>query len=133
MEVRCTRASCMQFRHSRSIIISGFAFVLITLLIAGMSGLSRITELNRQQSALNDQFILKRDLLTTMLGASRERAIALNMMANLDDPFRRDEEMLHYHEMGSRFAEARERFLKIELTPLELELLELQGLTVASG
>lgn len=123
----------MQFRHSRSIIIIGFAFVLVTLLIAGMSGLTQLNELNRQQNALSEQFTLKRDLLTTMLSASRQRAIALNMIANLDDPFRRDEEMLHYHAMGATFAEARQTFLQLELTPLERELLQQQGQAVASG
>src|SRR5512143_3110389 len=101
----------MQFRHSRSIIISGLSFVLVTLLIAGVSGISQLKELNRQQHDLDEQFILKRDLLTTMLTASRERAIALNMITILDDAFRRDEEMLHYNAMGAAFASAREQLL----------------------
>lgn len=123
----------MQFRHSRSIIISGFAFLLVTLLIAGISGLAQLNDLNRKQNALDEQLSLKRDLLTTMLSASRERAIALTMIANLEDPFQRDEQMLHYNAMGSKFATAREMFVQMELTPLERELLVRQGQTVAAG
>jgi diguanylate cyclase (GGDEF)-like protein/PAS domain S-box-containing protein len=123
----------MQFRHSRSIIISGFAFLLVTLLIAGVSGLAQLNDLNHKQNALDEQLSLKRDLLTTMLSASRERAIALTMIANLEDPFKRDEQMLHYNAMGSRFADAREMLVQMDLTPLERELLVRQGHTVASG
>lgn len=123
----------MQFRHPRSIIISGFTFVLVTLLIAGISGLAQLNALNRQQHELAERFLFKRDLLTTMLTASRERAIALTMMANLDDAFRRDEQMLHFNAMGASFAEARERFLELELTPPEQELLKQQGRIVAAG
>jgi len=123
----------MQFRHSRSIIISGFTFVLVTLLVAGASGIGQLNELNRQQHELDEQFILKRDLLTTMLSASRERAIALNMISNLEDPFRRDDEMLHYSALGAAFAGAREQLLKMDLTPHERELLEEQGRAVAAG
>src|SRR5512139_1127672 len=123
----------MQFRHSRSIIISGFTFVLVTLLIAGISGLTQLSALNRQQHELDERFIIKRDLLTTMLTASRERAIALTMVANLDDPFRRDDQMLHYNAMGASFAAAREQLLSLELSPLEQELLNQQGRIVATG
>jgi hypothetical protein len=123
----------MHLKHSRSIIIIGFAIVLVTLLVAGVSGVSHLNQFHERQQQLDSQFIAKRDLLATMLSASRERAIALTMLTNLDDPFKRDEQMLHYNAMGSKFAGAREALLAMRLTVDERDYLQRQGHAVGEG
>lgn len=123
----------MQTRHSKKFIISGFVVVLVTLFAAGVGGLSQLNKLNQHQFELSERFQLKRDLLHHMLSASRERAISLSLMANLADPFERDDQMMRYNSLGARFAEARERLLTLPLTETERGILARQGEEVATG
>jgi PAS domain-containing protein len=123
----------MQTRHSKKFVVSGFAFVLITLFAAGVGGLSQLNQLNKQQLALTENYLLKHDLIHRMLTASRERAITLNQIANLADPFERDKQIMRYHSLGADFAAARERLLELPLVRSEQELLGQQGAEVARG
>lgn len=123
----------MQTRHSKKFVIGGFAFVLITVFAAGVGGLSQLNQLNQQQHAITEIYLLKHDLIHRMLTASRERAITLNQIANLADPFERDEQIIRYHSLGADFAAARHRFLALPLANEELALLEQQGAEVARG
>ncbi len=123
----------MSIKHTTSIVVSGFIFVLITLLVAGITGITQISALNQRQLAIVDQFTLKRDLINTMLSASRERAIALTLLVNLDDPFQRDEQFTRYNELGGQFAQARLVLLRQPLDQEEQQLLRQQGRAVAEG
>ncbi len=123
----------MQTRHSKKFIISGFAFVLVTLFAAGVGGLSQLNQLNQQQLELTEHYLLKHDLIHRMLTASRERAITLNQITNLTDPFERDEQIMRYHSLGAEFAAARERILALPMAPDERELLNKQGEEVTRG
>ncbi len=123
----------MQTRHSKKFVISGFAFVLITLFAAGVGGLSQLNQLNKQQLEITEHYLLKHDLIHRMLTASRERAITLNQIANLTDPFERDEQIMRYHRLGAQFAGAREQFLALPLASEEVALLKQQGEEVGKG
>ncbi len=123
----------MRLTPSQSTIISGFSVALLALLFAGLSGLYQLSQINRQQQLISDEYLHKHHLVTVMLSASRERAINLTLMSNLDDPFERDDQFMAYHTNGARFASAREELLALPLEPEERELLRRQGEVVAEG
>ena len=123
----------MQNRHSKKFVLGGFAFVLITLFTAGGSGIIQLNKQNQSQFELTETYQLKRELLHRMLSASRERAISLNIIANMPDPFERDDQIMRYHSLGAQFATARAELLTLPLNQHEQSILTQQGEVVAQG
>ena len=130
---RATGLRHMQIQNSRYIILAGFASVLITVVIVGATGLNQLSRFNAQQEAITNTYDAKRELVHQMLSYSRERAISLTLMVNMEDPFERDAEFMRYNSLGARFALARLRLLEAGITQEEATLLEQQGEAVSVG
>lgn len=117
----------MQHKNSKLIISGGFVAVIISVLLVGITGLHQLAQLNSKQDLLTNQYDQKRDLVHQMLSFSRERAISLTLMVNIEDPFDRDKEFIRYNHLGALFARAREELLDFDLSADEHELLQQQG------
>jgi len=121
----------MQQKNSKLIILGGFVAVVISILIVGVIGLNQLSRLNAKQEIITNQYDHKRDLVHQMLSYSRERAISLTLMVNIEDPFERDAEYMRYNRLGAEFSQSRATLTQQPLSPEELELLEQQGNTVS--
>lgn len=125
--------AAMKYSKNSLIVIVAFVMVLLLLLASGVSGLRQLAASHQHETQLRTQYDQKRSLVYEMLAASRERAITLNLMLNLEDPFERDEQFMRYNALGARFASAREQLMALPLQTEELTLLGQQGEVVATG
>ncbi|MDX5333614.1 MAG: EAL domain-containing protein [Gammaproteobacteria bacterium] len=111
---------------TRPTLVLGFGFIIV---LAGALMVAWITVTNatvQQLDAVVNSYNLKRQLLTDMRTIARERTVSLQKMLILDDPFARDEEYLRFNRLGTDFVLARERYLALELSTDERNLLDSQ-------
>lgn len=117
----------MRSRRSKLIVAGGFTALMAIMVLVTLTGFFRFTAIQDRISSLSDQHHTKVNYINTMRIALRERAISLILMVNLNDPFEIDQEMLHFNQLGTEFADARTLLLTETLTPAERELLEKQS------
>ncbi len=70
-------------------------------------GHKEMSDINRSMELIVNKYNAKTAYITTMYTAARERSISLLRMLDMDDPFDRDEEYLHFNRLATRFATAR--------------------------
>jgi PAS domain S-box-containing protein len=117
----------MHAQKSKIIIAAGFAALIIFMIGVTIAGLSRMVSINQQIDALNKEQHIKATLSYTMRLAARERMISLILITNIADPFEKDDEMLRFNTLGTRFANARIKLLSLPLTNDEKSLLVKQS------
>jgi len=117
----------MHAQKSKIIIAVGFAVVIIFMIGVTIAGLSRMMTINQQIDRLNKEQHKKTTLTYTMRLAARERMISLILISNIADPFEKDDEMLRFNSLGTRFANARMKLLSMPLNDNEKILLDKQS------
>jgi PAS domain S-box-containing protein len=123
----------MRSKRSKLVIASGFAALIAIMLLVTLAGFLWFTSLNERVNQLTQDHFTKTTLLNTMRIAVRERGIELTLIANINDPFDQDEEMLRFIELGSGFADARSALLQLPLSDGERQLLEKQSRLTAEA
>jgi len=108
-------------------ILASFAVVMALVVIVAVVGLTRMAENNRKMETIVDEYNVKTGHIVSMYNAARERSVSLLRMANMDDPFERDEEYLHFNTLATDFAVARIALSEKQLDPEELKLHTEQG------
>jgi diguanylate cyclase (GGDEF)-like protein/PAS domain S-box-containing protein len=121
------RTASAKGKHIKLALIGGFSLVLLLSAINVEVGLSHMQAIQAQLSRIVENHNVKKELVTAMRRASRERTINLYRMLTLDDPFARDEEFMLFNRNGTAFAEARMRLKAMPLDAREQALLERQG------
>jgi PAS domain S-box-containing protein len=105
------------------------AGLLMMLLLMGIGMGIGIYQL-RYMAAMLDQVVQEddasREIINTMLRTSRNRTLTLIEAINTEDVFERDEKLLEFDRMASRFRQAQERLLGFDMTPEEKSALDLQ-------
>jgi len=95
-----------------------FTFVFSLLLIVGANWFwSTERNLANLQQLANEQ--LKTELMTNMREYTQRRTISLMRMPQIHDNFDRDEEYIHFRELGSQFLVARDKLFSLPLSPVE--------------
>ena len=117
----------MQAQKSKIIIAIGFSAFVLTMVIVTLIGFTRMISINKHLNEVTNEYHLKTNLTYIMRLAARERMISLILMVNLEDPFEKDAEMLHFNSLGTQFADARIKLLSLSLTEREKSLLEKQS------
>lgn len=117
-------------KNSKTLILASFGLVL--LLMAGLTaiGMTRVTALHERMEVLSEEHDAKIGLVFEMVTAGRERAISLHRLALLTDPFKWDEEMLHFGRLAANFIQARDKLVALGLNPEEKRVLS-QSLELA--
>ena len=115
------------FRHSKHIIGYGFALVLILLVGIAALGVRQMAMISHEMQALVEQQNAKTDLVFTMYSAARERALLLHAMTLSRDPFELDEQYMQFNAKATEFAIARTRWMEMDLSPEEKEIIAQQG------
>jgi len=101
-------------------VITGFGIMILLLLGVAAIGVSHIRILSSQLTAIVAERNLKSELASSMKGLHEARYQAILLASNLDDPFERDEQRMHFSEMAREFIVLRDRFLDLPLDPAEL-------------
>lgn len=114
-------------QNSKAIIAVGFGSLVVILIAISIIGFFHIGSINNEFDTLADTYHNKSSASYEMRLATRERLISLTTIANLEDPFARDTEMLHFNRIGTRFANARIELMQYALEPQEQELLDSQA------
>ena len=117
---------------TRPTLILGFGFIIV---LAGILMTVWVTVTNSTVQQLDEvvnSYNLKRQLLMDMRTLARERTVSIQKMLILDDPFERDDEYLRFNRLGTQFVVARERYLSLDLSQQERDLLDSQDAIVGS-
>jgi diguanylate cyclase (GGDEF)-like protein/PAS domain S-box-containing protein len=122
-----TGVATSQRRGIRLALITGFSLVLLLLAVVVWVGVSNMEAIRAQLNSIVDDHNVKKDLVTRMRSAARERTVNMYRMITLSDPFARDEEFLIYNRNGALFAQARMKLKAMPLDAREQEILRLQG------
>jgi len=112
-------------------LIAGFLLVISLLLVLAGVGLVYLRAMNQTISHIVEENNERTRLVTEMYIAARERPIQLHGILGEPDPFARDELAQRFHELAGLFRRAREKLLKMPLSPLEQSLLQQQGVHTA--
>jgi len=78
-------------------------------------GYKQMSEIHNRMELIVNKYNAKTGHITTMYTAARERSISLLRMLDMDDPFDRDEEYIHFNKLATRFALARIELAKLGL------------------
>ena len=113
-------------RGIRVALTAGFSLVLLLLVVIWV-GVSNMQAIQSHLNRIVENHNVKKDLVTVMRNAARERTVNMYRMITLSDPFARDQEFLSYNRNGAVFADARIRLKQLPLDTREQEILALQG------
>jgi len=115
------------FLHRRLGVGTGFAALLVLMLMLTVFGVLYMDAAERRVERIANVHMDRLDLATRMHHAARERTVNLQKMVLLTDPFERDEQWLQFNSRAGEFAAARGRLLEMDLSAAERELLDRQG------
>ena len=117
----------MQGKFSYHLLITGFASVLLIMLLISIIGLTRMAVINRNLDEFVTKHALKTKLVTQMRTVARERSLLLNAMTIMEDPFERDDAFMRFNNFGNTFALMRNRLMAMNLSKKELTIINRQG------
>lgn len=93
--------------NSKYLVLVGFLAVMVLMVSVVLVGYKQMSDINRSMELIVNKYNAKTANITTMYTAARERSISLLRMLDMDDPFDRDEEYLHFNQLATNFAVAR--------------------------
>lgn len=97
------------------------AFTLIWLLMAGLGlfGLFALEANNQRMEKIVQEHNVKIALVLDLRGINRERALIVHKMILSNDPFTRDELMLNFRVLATRYLQQRDKLRLLPFTPEE--------------
>jgi len=113
--------------NTKRLMILGYGTIILLMALVIIISLDQmnLSFLRIQQVVNTNNY--KTSLVSRMLISARERTMSIQKIASLDDPFKRDDEFMTFNRYGAKFIESREELKRLELSDVELELLEAQG------
>ncbi len=117
----------MKLNNSKTIVYIGFGTLSVFIILLTAIGFAHTISVSKEFEQRTELHHELSNLTYEMRLAVRERLISLTLIANLNDPFARDTEMLRFNNLGTRFATARINLTNYELSPEELSLLDRQA------
>ncbi|HCA27151.1 MAG TPA: histidine kinase, partial [Betaproteobacteria bacterium] len=126
----------MPFRHGKPLvsasnvkisIASGFALSLVLMVALTVAGLTQMAALNKNLERIVHENNVKTALATTMRDALRNRAISMHTIVVLTDPFKKNDELMHFYRYGVNYTKARQKLEAIALSSRETSVLKIIG------
>jgi len=108
-------------------LLAGFFLIIILLLGLAGVGLAYLRAMNDTITVIVEDHNERAHLAAEMYIAARERALQLHAILQEPDAFERDDMVPRFHELAGLFRGAREKLMKMNLSPLERDLLQAQG------
>jgi len=93
--------------HSKYLVFLGFVAVMALMMAVVFVGHKQMSDIHNSMELIVNKYNAKTGYITTMYTAARERSISLLRMLDMDDPFDRDEEYIHFNKLATKFAVAR--------------------------
>jgi diguanylate cyclase (GGDEF)-like protein len=103
-------------------VISGFSLIVLLMVVLAVLGLLRISATNRQVEQIVSSSNVKTDLVHSMKDALRERRSIAQLVAQLQDPFKQNDEYLNFSNHGVAFSTARTALEAMPQSPEEKEI-----------
>jgi len=100
----------------------GFSITILILFVLGGVGMFELRATYNETSATIHSNNSKVSMAHDMRDAIRQRQISLYKMLSTDDPFKRDEELLHFYELAGDYRNARSKLLSYPKNLLENSL-----------
>lgn len=97
----------------------GFATVLLLLGTLMAVGLYSVYQIENHLDLIVKHSVVKANLAHMMQANIRERAISMHSIAAMDDPFDKDEEFMHFYNLGAQFVAARKAMQEQPLSTAE--------------
>lgn len=111
----------------------GFMIVLGLMATLGAVGLRHVADANHRLKSIGENNNLKTELASVMQNTLRERALSIQALAILSDPFERDAEIARFNAQGNRYNATREQLEKLATNDEErIILARILGLTKAA-
>jgi len=121
-----SRRSNLPRKESRRFITFGFGVILSLSLIVGLFSYSRLTFLKAEIDSIANEHHVKTLLINHMHKIVSERSLTVhNIMHSVtEDPFRADEEFMHYNKLATAFVLTREHYSDFPLRQEESQLFQ---------
>lgn len=110
--------------QSRRALIVGFGVVCLLMAALGATALVAMRANNQRLDQIVGEYNVKTDHVTRMEAASRERALVVQSMLLVGDPFERDTLMLRFRELAGDFIRHRDALRAMRLSPEEAQAME---------
>ena len=119
-----SRSSKLPRKESRRFITFGFAVILSLSLVVSLYSYSRLTFLKTEIDLIASEHHVKTLLINSMHKIVSERSLTVhNIMHSVtEDPFRADEEFMHYNKLATAFVLTRDHYSDFPLRKEESEL-----------
>jgi len=113
-------------KKARSFLFFSFTFIILLTIFSNIIGFKHLYDVQNDIYQLIETQNIQMAYMHKMRTLARERIIKLQALINENDPFRQDEIILEFHELGGLFLEKRELLMATTLTSEELTLLKIQ-------
>ena len=110
----------------RRALLVGFVIQLLLILFVTAIGLQQLGATTRNLNQMVDIHMRKQNFTKAMVISARERTLIMFMLTKTDDPFERDELLMHFNQKGSEFVTALLALLNLPLNERERELIARQ-------
>lgn len=116
----------MQEKHSTIGLITGFGAILVLLLMVMVLSISRMDKLQGHIEHFTLEMEEEKKFIYNMYNAARERTITLLTYLNHQDPFVRDEQLIHFQHQAETFIKSRNHLLNHALSAEQEKILQQQ-------
>jgi len=116
-----SRISVLPRKESRRFISLGFGVILSLSLIVSIFSYSQLTLLKTKIDVIADEYHVKTSLINQMHKIVSERSLAVHniMNAGVYEPFRADDEFMHYNNLATSFIVTRQLYQDLDLSDEE--------------
>jgi diguanylate cyclase (GGDEF)-like protein len=108
-------------------LLGGFVTQLLLIVFVTAIGLQQLGVTTANFNQVVEVHMLKQNLTRSMVLDARERTMSLLLMAQIEDPFERDELLMKFHKHGGTFVTARQALLALPLSDRERQLIDRQA------
>ena len=119
--------------NSRRVLIVGFGVVCLLMAALAVTALVQINANNQRMDRIVREYNVKASHVNALRTLSRERALAVQTMLLVSDPFERDALMLHFRELATQYVLHRDALRAMRLAPEEARAMDALGSKIAES
>ncbi len=113
-------------KKARPLLFFSFSFIIALTLISNILGFEYLSKVQNDINQIIETQNTQIAYMNKMRSLARERVIKLQSISNEHDPFKLDDIISEFHELGGLFLQNREQLISTSLTEDERTLLNLQ-------
>ena len=102
----------------------GFLFILVLIVVVIITGMTQMSSINQRVDRLVNHDAIKVALVHEMMDSVNERTVSMHVLSLMTDPFDQDDEYMKLSSLGTKFLDARDKLMKMQLSAEEQDILE---------